>query len=1370
MKGIFKLFLYLALVVPSYLYGQNSSNKGTDFWIGFPAHGDGNKADMYLYITSDSSTTGTVSIPGQSWSSNFTVTANQMTLVAIPANNAYVGCSDCIEDKGIHVVSNKKIVVYSHIYYQYRSDATLVLPTPTTGKEYYAMAYEQIGPNNDRSQFMIVANQDDTKVNITPTVALGGSHAAGTTYQITLDAGEVYQGRASSSTADITGTHIQVIDTGSTANCRTVAVFSGSSNCFIGCSPNGGIASRDNLYQQLYPTKSWGNRYVTIPFKGRTADNIRILAKEDNTQIVVNKPSGAPTVAYIDAGEFYPFTDVTQSYYIIASKPVCVAQYQESQKCGGKGDPSMTILNPIEQTLKEITVYSSQYEDIDDHYINVIIPNSGVSSFRIDGSSVSFTKVPKLQSYSYAQITVTKGNHQLKSDVGFIAIAYGFGDYESYGYAAGANIKDLSAKLELVNSAQNDIPSICLGDTAEFEGQAPYSVSLWEWDYGDGSKRDTAQFTEHEFPDTGSYTVTLFTHKVNFDGCSSYDSSTIDIRVNSKPVADFTTSLRCEANTISFTDASTVPSPEVILSRQWIFHNGNPVYQTNTSKYYDTAGTYPVRLITKTENQCSDEKKIDMVVNPNPVPSMDIDTLCFKDSAYFINTSTVKTGAVATNKWYFGDGDSSTDYNPVHMYTKKGWYYVTLEATTDSACVATTMDSVYKHPEFKLLFTHNDTCAGLDVNFTNYSYTLGGSLGNYRWKFPDGSEYTTTNATHQFGTPGSYQVKLLGTQNNYCTDSVEQTVVVDPLVSASFTSTGICLNDTVTFINTSTVASGTIPTVKWNLDDGFSRTGDTIKLKYSSSGTKDIQLIVGSDQGCADTLDEQITLYNPRITGFNFPLVCKGTSAKISGIYNLDTDTIQTYDWDVEGFSSDKDTLVYINMTPGKYTVDHTITTKYGCTLTRIDSFDVNDVPVANFTVSNVCDGYNLTPSNLSTIGNGESITKNDWYFKGTQAATSQNPNIVGTPSGSGTLRLVVTSAAGCKDEISKNVDIYPVPNANFNIANVCLGESTVFTSSSNVSTGFISSENWTYNDGVTDAGTVVSRVYPADGSYSVKLVVISDQGCPDSLSQNFNINPRPQLAITPDKTTGCEPMRVNFTNNSTINSGSIATYDWDFGDGNTGTGLVNSHDYLTTGNYTITIYGESNFGCRDTLVVAPSINVLPTPVAGFSYDPPEPSLLFPDVNFYNESTPDATSFLWTTGDGSSYTTENPFHTYPEAGDYIVTLIATADNGCADTMVQPLNVKLDFFIWIPTVFSPNGDNTNDVFRVHGIFSEVQGYEIQIFNRWGEVVFQSTNTSEIWDGTYNDTECPAGSYGYRVRYINYETGRWDGRMGSIKIIR
>ncbi|MGB0850794.1 MAG: PKD domain-containing protein, partial [Bacteroidia bacterium] len=474
-------------------------------------HEQGTRAGMSLYITSDSNTTGTVSIPGQSWSKNFTVTANNLTVVNVDVPKAYISCEDCIESKGVKVVADDNIIVYSHHYEGNKSDATLVLPTRTLGKKYYLVGYQE-STGSDRSEFIIVGTKANTKIDITPSVALkksgGGTRAAGTKYQITLNEGQVYQGIVNGSSDDVTGTLIEVIDTGATANCRTVAVFAGSSYTRIGgCSGGWGANSGDNLYEQMFPTSSWGKKFVLVPALGRASDNFRILGSVDGTEVFVFKNIGPPTIGYIDEGEYFDVNDESTIRYVLATEPVSVAQFQKTSKCDGGsnrvGDPSMTILNPLEQTLKDITLYSSRYYDIDKHYINVVIPTGAATSFRIDGVSKTFTAVPKLAGYSYARFEVTSGNHRLTANQGFIATAYGEGRYESYGYAAGANVKDLTAVASVTNSPLANAVTGCVGRPTKFGGTAEYDVVKWEWDFGDGSI-DSIQNPSHIYTDTGT--------------------------------------------------------------------------------------------------------------------------------------------------------------------------------------------------------------------------------------------------------------------------------------------------------------------------------------------------------------------------------------------------------------------------------------------------------------------------------------------------------------------------------------------------------------------------------------------------------------------------------------------------------------------------------------------------------------------------------------------------------------------------------------------------------------------------------------------------------------------------------------------------
>ena len=372
---------------------------------------------------------------------------------------------------------------------------------------------------------------------------------------------------------------------------------------------------------------------------------------------------------------------------------------------------------------------------------------------------------------------------------------------------------------------------------------------------------------------------------------------------------------------------------------------------------------------------------------------------------------------------------------------------------------------------------------------------------------------------------------------------------------------------------------------------------------------------------------------------------------------------------------------------------------------------------------------------NTSSIEAGESITGFNWYLDNVSASSAQNPSIPTTTVGTNSLRLNVTSSTGCPGSKIVDVEVYPKPVPSFTYADTCFEDNTTFTSGSTISSGSITSEDWTYDDGTTTSGSVVSRFLSAPAEYSIKLVATSGFGCKDSISKSFSIAPLPMIDIVADPISGCQPLLVNFTNNSSIGTGAITDFNFDFGDGNTSTAVSPSNVYQTPGSFVVVVDALSAAGCRDTLTLANPVDVLPKPVASFTFTPDEPSLLEPEIQFVNTSSPDAVTFNWFITDGTTHSGPIVDHTL-EPGDYVATLIATAANGCSDTAEQSVYVKLDFFLHAPTAFSPNGDLINDLFGIDGMVAEVQGYTMEIFNTWGEQVFYSDNPIEKWDGTVN----------------------------------
>ena len=235
---------------------------------------------------------------------------------------------------------------------------------------------------------------------------------------------------------DLTGTFIE--------GDKPFAVFSGNRWTEV---PSG-CEARDNLLEQMYPVSTWGKQFVTVPNAKMNYDIFRILASENNTIVTVN--SGTTQTYTLDAGEYVQFSQ-SQASLVESNHPILIAQYLVGIACNGHayGDPSMLLLNSVEQTRDTLTVYNSNLENIFETYINVIMATDDAPFVTLDGVVITDNYATQTigddDEFTYASIRVSTGAHTIISEgCGVIATAYGYGDVESYAYSAGASFQNLS--------------------------------------------------------------------------------------------------------------------------------------------------------------------------------------------------------------------------------------------------------------------------------------------------------------------------------------------------------------------------------------------------------------------------------------------------------------------------------------------------------------------------------------------------------------------------------------------------------------------------------------------------------------------------------------------------------------------------------------------------------------------------------------------------------------------------------------------------------------------------------------------------------------------------------------------------------------
>ncbi len=280
-------------------------------------------------ITSKYNTSGTVEIPLQNWSTSFSVSANNVTIITLPSFSEVIP-SEEITELGIRLSSGLPVSVYTHQYHNYRSEATVVLPTVSLGNAYYVMSYRgvTIQGTDYPSEFLLIGVEDETTINIDLSDETLNGQAAGNTINFSLNRGETYLVQGATSFDDLTGTFIE--------GDKPFAVFSGNRWTEV---PSG-CEARDNLLEQMYPVSTWGKQFVTVPNAKMNYDIFRILASENNTIVTVN--SGTTQTYTLDAGEYVQFSQ-SQASLVESNHPILIAQYLVGIACNGHayGDPSM---------------------------------------------------------------------------------------------------------------------------------------------------------------------------------------------------------------------------------------------------------------------------------------------------------------------------------------------------------------------------------------------------------------------------------------------------------------------------------------------------------------------------------------------------------------------------------------------------------------------------------------------------------------------------------------------------------------------------------------------------------------------------------------------------------------------------------------------------------------------------------------------------------------------------------------------------------------------------------------------------------------------------------------------------------------------
>ncbi len=830
------------------------------------------------------------------------------------------------------------------------------------------------------------------------------------------------------------------------------------------------------------------------------------------------------------------------------------------------------------------------------------------------------------------------------------------------------------------------------------------------------------------FNSYGTYTITLVV--TNSLGSST---ATQTVVVAPKPTASFSSSNTL--NTYTFFNGSYV-AYDSISFYNWKLDGTTFSTAKNPSSQVLSSGAHTVTLIVTSNLGCTDSTSRSITVAAAPTAAFTVSsasTQCKTGNSFTFNNTT--SGSGVSYIWNFGDGTGSGSASPTKSYAAAGTYTIKLFAINNGGTDSTTQTvTVTSGTTANFGYTYG---SGSVVNFHDSS--VGAS--SYAWSFGDGFTSTSASPTRNYATLGTYTVKLITTSATGCKDSISQSVTVGTLPTASFTITSATTqcsnNNSFTFANTSTTGAGV--TYLWSFGDTTATTYTPFAKTYTYSGTIPVTLTVTNALGSVSVTHNVIVLAGPTASFVTYSNTNAGGSYTFISTSKIPAGTMN-YHWSF-GDGTTADSIVNPTHTyaaPGTYTVKlvvnggspcadstsstvtfcPTVTAKFGVTSTTSQCLTGNSFTFADSSTTNATSGYTIAYS---------------WSFGDSTFSTLQNPPAHTYAAwGDYDVKLKVTLTSGscvALDSVTKLklVSAQPMPVAsyrlildNFYVPTALLTDTTrrcwhsgydfSYQSSSVLGRGTMDyfwhfgTSALYFRDGDSSHYINPRIVFDTAGIYPVKLVVVSDKGCRDSVTRIVHLSdPRSRFNYTIDSSNVYATPTISVTDASYDHGGYIALWNWDFGTSATPATSTSqtpsTFSYACGGTHQVKLTVTSDVGC--VVDTTRSITVRIRPHAGFSISAPNyipnkyssPTLAFTNSTTVNDACP-SLSYAWNFGDGHTSTSTNPTHKYAAGGTYTVTLIVTnANGGKKDTITNNVTV----LIKPQAAFSTNVDYGGDIY-------------------------------------------------------------------------
>ena len=901
----------------------------------------------------------------------------------------------------------------------------------------------------------------------------------------------------------------------------------------------------------------------------------------------------------------------------------------------------------------------------------------------------------------------------------------------------------LTEPTTLIASTGNAVNVSCLGGAdgaATATGSGGVSPYTFLWDDPGAQTNSTAIMLS-----AATYTVTV----TDANGC--IDSAAITLTEPASLVLSITDSLNITCNS-GFDGYATVTPGGGTAPYTYLWDD--PAAQTDSSATGLFAGTYNV--VVTDVNSCTESISVTLT---EPIAALALTYTVMNVSCNGGNNGSAQvfvTGGTPPYSYQWNDPAFQTDSVASGLYA--GSYNITVTDNTGNCQVDTGI--VITEPSTPLSTTPSSTdvtCFGGNDGTASVTTIGGTNPYTYIWNDPGGQ--TTVTAVGLLA--GTYSVTITDNTGTCIIDTGMTVVEPAELLLSTITLEVLCFGDS-TGTATVTPSGGIAPyTYLWN---DFNAQTDSMATGLIA-GTYTI--IVTDSNGCPAT-DTAVVIVEPfaplSVITSGVNVNCKGDKSGSANAGVTGGVTPYTYSWDDEFFQTNQ---IATGLAAGIYNV--TITDSNNCVITGpvaiiepalalLVSVTATDVP---------CFGSSIGTATVSATGGSSPYT----YLWDAPAGNQTTATAVGLSAG--TYSVMVTDSFGCViTDTSATVNQPPEliwDSLTVFASDICMGDSALVGAVYPIGD---TSFTYTWDNGL---GTGLGPFFVNPTDTTTYTITIADAcGNDTSKSGTVNVNPLPVITLDSLILAGCVPLTVEFENMTQGPDDSL--YVWDFGDGVASTESMPEHTFTASGTFVVTLTVTSDKICTNTSSGQNFVVVHPLPNVTCSADPYETDSRYKNIDFFGGT--NGLEFNWNFGDGATSMDQNPSHYYDTIGTYNVVLTGVDTNMCSDTCELDINIIPYHDVVVPNAFTPNPNGSNggtyDIFGYENdVFFPAADYIVEfhmmIFNRWGELVFETFDINIGWDGYYKGKLCQQDTYAWRINVTFIDKVTID-RMGEITLIR